>query len=162
MQVFKFQHFMKKPVTYQVKVDRADGTGVCDFKLEGQPTVQAPAADSFKGVECLVNIRYEPFTIGDSRGILKLTSPEGIEYNAMLLVVLQPLNLRAQSRALSAQNQLVSTSRILSTRNLSSLSLLTTSTSRWRANYQAHLSPARLLTCKSSTTASQTCRPPAV
>lgn len=84
MQVFKFQHFMKKPVTYQVKVDRADGTGVCDFKLEGQPTVQAPAADSFKGVECLVNIRYEPFTIGDSRGILKLTSPEGIEYNAML------------------------------------------------------------------------------
>lgn len=67
-----------------MKVDRADGTGVCDFKLEGAPTVAAPAADSFKGVECTVNIKYEPFTIGDSRGILKLTSAEGIEYNAML------------------------------------------------------------------------------
>lgn len=85
MQVFKFTHFMKKAVTYQVKVDRADGqAGVCDFKLEGQPTVAAPAADSFKGIECQVNVKYEPFTIGDSRGILKLTSPEGIEYNCML------------------------------------------------------------------------------
>jgi hypothetical protein len=84
MQVFKFTHFMKKAVTYQVKVDRADGQGICDFKLEGAPTVAAPAAENFKGVECQVNIKYEPFTIGDSRGILKLTSSEGIEYNAML------------------------------------------------------------------------------
>jgi len=84
MQVFKFTHFMKKAVTYQVKIDRADGAGVCDFKLEGAPTVAAPAADSFKGVECQINVKYEPFTIGDSRGILKLTSPEGIEYNCML------------------------------------------------------------------------------
>lgn len=52
MQVFKFTHFMKKAVTYQVKIDRADGQGICDFKLEGAPTVAAPAADSFKGVEC--------------------------------------------------------------------------------------------------------------
>lgn len=31
-----------------------------------------------------VNIRYEPFTIGDSRGVLKLTSPEGMEYSCLL------------------------------------------------------------------------------
>ena len=84
MQVFKFTHFMKKAVTYQVKVERADGNGVCDFKIDGQPTIAAPAADSFKGVELQLNIKYEPFTIGDSRGVLRLTSAEGIEYSCML------------------------------------------------------------------------------
>ena len=44
----------------------------------------APAADSTKGVEISCNIRYEPFTIGDSRAVLKLTSPEGMEYTCLL------------------------------------------------------------------------------
>lgn len=47
-------------------------------------TVPAPVAESFQGVEVSVNIRYEPITIGDSRGVLKLTSPEGLEYTCML------------------------------------------------------------------------------
>lgn len=67
-----------------MKIERADGAGVCDFKLEAAPTVAAPIADSFKGVECSINIKYEPFTIGDSRGIIKLTCAEGLEYNALL------------------------------------------------------------------------------
>ena len=29
-------------------------------------------------------MRYEPFTIGYSRGVLKLTSPEGMEYSFLL------------------------------------------------------------------------------
>ena len=58
MQTFKFTHFMKKAVTYQIKIERADGPGVCDFKIEGQPTVVAPEADSFKGVNFSVNIKY--------------------------------------------------------------------------------------------------------
>lgn len=29
-------------------------------------------------------MRFEPFTIGDSRAILKLSSPEGIEYTCLL------------------------------------------------------------------------------
>lgn len=41
-------------------------------------------ADSAKGVEVSVNIRYEPYTIGDSRSILKLNSPEGMEYTCLL------------------------------------------------------------------------------
>ncbi len=47
-------------------------------------TVPAPAADSSKGVEISCNIRYEPFTIGDSRAVLKLNSPEGMEYTCLL------------------------------------------------------------------------------
>lgn len=75
---------MKKAVVYQIKLERADGPGVCDFKIEGQPTIPGPAADSYKGVDLQINIKYEPFTIGDSRGILKLTCAEGLEYNCLL------------------------------------------------------------------------------
>jgi hydrocephalus-inducing protein len=46
--------------------------------------VAAPAAETQKGIEVQVNVRYEPYTIGDSRGILKLTSPEGMEYSCLL------------------------------------------------------------------------------
>lgn len=35
IQPFKFTHYMKKAVVYQIKVERADGPGVCDFKIEG-------------------------------------------------------------------------------------------------------------------------------
>lgn len=85
MQTFKFVHYMRKAVTYSIKIERADGLpGLCDFKIDGNPTIAAPACDSFKGVDLQINIKYEPYTIGDSRGILKITSVEGIEYNAML------------------------------------------------------------------------------
>jgi hypothetical protein len=85
VQAFKFTHFLKKPTTYAVKVERLDQPGqICDFKSE-VPQVAANGADSPKGVELLVNVKYEPFTIGDSRAILKLTSPEGMEYTCLLL-----------------------------------------------------------------------------
>jgi hydrocephalus-inducing protein len=83
MQAFKFTHFMKKATNYAIKVERTEGTGVCDFKAE-VATIAAPIAETYQGVELSVNIRYEPITIGDSRGILKLTSPEGLEYSCML------------------------------------------------------------------------------
>jgi len=83
MQAFKFTHYMKKQTTYAVKVERLDGPGTCDFKAD-VATVPAAAAESSKGVVLQVNIRYEPFTIGDSRGVLKLQSPEGMEYSCLL------------------------------------------------------------------------------
>jgi hydrocephalus-inducing protein len=83
MQAFKFTHFMKKATNYAIKVERTEGTGVCDFKAE-VATIAAPIAETYQGVDLNVNIRYEPITIGDSRGILKMTSPEGLEYTCML------------------------------------------------------------------------------
>lgn len=84
MQTFKFTHFLKKPTNYTVKIERIDAPGSqSDFKAE-VATVPAPAADSSKGVEISCNIRYEPFTIGDSRAVLKLNSPEGMEYTCLL------------------------------------------------------------------------------
>ena len=85
MQAFKFTHYLKKPTTYAIKIERLDQPGqICDFKSE-VPQVQAAAADSAKGVEIMVNVKYEPFTIGDTRAMLKLTSPEGMEYTCLLL-----------------------------------------------------------------------------
>ena len=83
MQAFKFVHFLKKQTNYAVKVERIDGPGACDFKAD-VAQVAAPAAESQRGVEVSLNVRYEPFTIGDSRGVLKLTSPEGMEYSCLL------------------------------------------------------------------------------
>jgi len=84
VQAFKFTHFQKKPTTYAVKVERVDPAGApSDFKAE-VAQVQAPAAESHKGVDVSCSVRYEPFTIGDSRGVLKLTSPEGMEYTCLL------------------------------------------------------------------------------
>jgi hypothetical protein len=51
VQAFKFTHFLKKPTTYTVKVERIDNpAGQSDFKAE-VATVQAPAAENHKGVE---------------------------------------------------------------------------------------------------------------
>ena len=77
---------MKKPTPYAVKIEKLDqSAGLGDFKIEGPAQVQAPAADSPKGVEVSVNVRYEPQTIGDGRAMLKITSTEGMEYTCLLL-----------------------------------------------------------------------------
>jgi hypothetical protein len=85
VQPFKFTHFQKKPTVYAIKVERLNpASGPSDFKIEGPPQVQAPAAESHKGVEVSCVIKFEPYTIGESRGVLKLTSPEGMEYTCLL------------------------------------------------------------------------------
>lgn len=83
MQQFKFKHYLKKQTTYAIKCeDMAENPSTC-FKVE-QPNVQAPAAENNNGVELSVNIRFEPNFIGDSRAIIKLNSPENIEYTCLL------------------------------------------------------------------------------
>jgi len=83
VQAFKFTHYLKKATNYAVKIERLDSAGASDFKAE-VATVPAGIADSPKGVEISVNIVYQPFSLVDSRAILKLNSPEGIEYTCLL------------------------------------------------------------------------------
>jgi len=84
VQVFKFTHYLKKATNYAVKVERIDNPAApCDFKAE-VASIAAPAAEGHKGVEVTCSIRYEPFTIGDSRGVLKLSSTEGMDYTCLL------------------------------------------------------------------------------
>lgn len=79
MQQFKFKHYLKKATTYSVKCEDMVGKVTTCFRVD-VPNVQAPIADSSNGVELSVNVRFEPNMIGENRGILKLTSPENIEY----------------------------------------------------------------------------------
>ena len=85
VQAFKFAHYMKKQTNYAIKIERLDVPNApSDFKVEGPQQVTAPAAESSKGVEVSVNIKYEPVTIGDSRSIIRLNPPEGMEYTCLL------------------------------------------------------------------------------
>jgi hydrocephalus-inducing protein len=79
MQQFKFKHYLNKPTTYAIKCEDMVGHATTCFKVE-QPNIQAPASDNINGAEVAINIRFEPNIIGESRGIVKLTSPENIEY----------------------------------------------------------------------------------
>lgn len=79
MQQFKFKHYLKKATNYAVKSEDMEGHPSTCFKVE-QAQVQAPASENNNGVTVGVNIRFEPNYIGESRALLKLTSPENIEY----------------------------------------------------------------------------------
>lgn len=83
MQSFKFKHYLKKATTYAVKCEDMSGHPSTCFKVE-QPSIQAPAAENNNGVNLSANIRFEPNIIGESRAVLKLTSPENIEYTCLL------------------------------------------------------------------------------
>jgi len=48
-------------------------------------TYQAPLADSNEGIECGIDIKYEPSNLGESRAQLTVISPEGGEYNCLLI-----------------------------------------------------------------------------
>jgi hydrocephalus-inducing protein len=54
-----------------------------DFSVE-TPTIAAPPTDSPDGSEVTINVRYEPSSLGESSGILLLSSPEGGEYQCIL------------------------------------------------------------------------------
>jgi hydrocephalus-inducing protein len=146
VQAFKFTHYLKKPSNYSVKIERLDTPGVAsDFKAE-VAQVQAPAADSAKGNEVSVNVRYEPYTIGDSRAILKLNSPEGMEYTCLLFgkstapvpqvsITNNLILYRDLSSVCLVLNQVQLTLRIHLMRRASSRLLSITLTSRWHLSH---------------------------
>ena len=82
MQQFKFKHFLKKATVYAVKCEDMTAHPSTWFKVE-VPNIPAPIADS-NGANLALNIRFEPNIIGESRAIVKLTSPENLEYSWML------------------------------------------------------------------------------
>jgi hypothetical protein len=98
VQTFKFISYVKKPTTYTVRVDKVGSkTVVTDPKAKAPPvqvdfyplvlannTFNAPAADSYDGVECGIDIKYEPSNLGDSRAVLFVSSPDGGEYQCSL------------------------------------------------------------------------------
>lgn len=98
VQQFKFINYVRKPTTYQVRIEPLSDKGsapqtnqkkqalsnLVDFTSESN-TINAPAADSREGIEVPVNINFEPASISESRAILKISSPEGGEYSCYLI-----------------------------------------------------------------------------
>ena len=97
VQKFKFTHFLKKATPYTVRIEKLGQTQTAvvggkekssstqsDFIPENQ-TVTVPPADSYEGVDQEIGIRYEPSKLGESRATLIISSPEGGEYQCLLV-----------------------------------------------------------------------------
>jgi len=83
VQVFRFQHFLKKQVQYQVKIERIGGNSPPDFTVE-KPTLDVQAAQSHEGLEASIPVRFEPSSLVESRAMITLSHPEAGEYTCML------------------------------------------------------------------------------
>eukprot|EP00830_Metopus_es_P004011 TRINITY_DN13708_c0_g1_i2.p1 TRINITY_DN13708_c0_g1~~TRINITY_DN13708_c0_g1_i2.p1 ORF type:complete len:852 (-),score=171.11 TRINITY_DN13708_c0_g1_i2:10-2565(-) len=88
VQTFRFINYVKKATTYTVKLERisaggAQGGAVTEFKSEPS-SIAAQPAESHLGIELSVNVKYEPNNIGESRAIMLITNPEGVEYSCLL------------------------------------------------------------------------------
>ena len=73
-----FTHFLKKASQYTIKVEKyADGVPFTDFI----PEIANITVDPTKGpAENMFNLRYEPSNIVESKGLLKVSSVDGGEY----------------------------------------------------------------------------------
>lgn len=101
-QTFKFIHYGKKPTVYNCRVEKIGQKApvnpdpkakapvvVSDFTVE-TATVNAPAADSFEGVEVGVNVRFEPSGLSESSSQLIVSSNDGGEYQCILNGITTP------------------------------------------------------------------------
>eukprot|EP01015_Nassula_variabilis_P031883 TRINITY_DN728_c0_g1_i4.p1 TRINITY_DN728_c0_g1~~TRINITY_DN728_c0_g1_i4.p1 ORF type:complete len:599 (+),score=110.56 TRINITY_DN728_c0_g1_i4:1-1797(+) len=95
-QQFKFINYVKKQNTYTCKIEKLgqkapvqtnskekQAVQLADFTTD-TATVAAPPADSYDGTEVVINIKFEPSSLSDSRALLTVSSPEGGEYQCLL------------------------------------------------------------------------------
>jgi len=91
VQSFRFLHFAQKPAQYTAKIEAAPGqpaNEVSDFIVESKEIKAAAAAE--EGIEVVVDIRFQPSALGEIRGLLVLSSPDGGDYKALLVGYTQP------------------------------------------------------------------------
>jgi len=128
VQKFKFTHYLKKQIPYTIRVERIGqgaksviqtkekekagkdkGVIPADFIPEVQ-TITVPAVTSYEGIDQEIGIRFEPSILGESRGILIISSPEGGEYQCLLIgtatppVPKGPIKIGAKSATVEFKN----------------------------------------------------------
>lgn len=95
IQTYKFLNFVEKPTQYQIKIDNLGTKQVTgggknakavqgDFSVDST-SINAPASDSKEGIEVPINIKFEPSSLNESRGLMTITSNEGGEYQCYLI-----------------------------------------------------------------------------
>jgi len=90
IQSFRFLHYALKPATYSASIEAAPGHkgAVTDFIVETKDIKAGAAAE--EGIEVSVDIRFQPSALGEIRGLLVLSSPDGGDYKALLVGYTQP------------------------------------------------------------------------
>ena len=91
---FNFTNYVQKPLQYACQIAKLThshetASGQTDFSIETQ-NFNAPKANSDLGVNCSVNIKYEPSILGVSKGLLTVKNPEGGEFQAYLIGTSEP------------------------------------------------------------------------
>jgi len=71
-QKFRFRSFRKAATQYTATVEDPD--------FEGEPKIDAPAAEDDEGVEAEVNVTYEPSKLGTKHATMLIKSADGMEY----------------------------------------------------------------------------------
>eukprot|EP00439_Symbiodinium_sp_Y106_P056261 s5157_g7.t2 len=111
IQPFRFLHYAQKATTFTATIEAAPGQKSCssDFAPEIKDSallsrelgpllfsvllcaqeVKVDAAGA-EGLEASINVRFTPSELGEIRGLLVLTSPDGGEYKALLMGYAQP------------------------------------------------------------------------
>ncbi|CAE7232354.1 Hydin [Symbiodinium sp. CCMP2456] len=110
IQPFRFWHYAQKATTFSATIEAAPGqkSVSSDFAPEikdSAPEVPVPVpisralpffqevkvdAAGAEGQEASINVRFTPSELGEIRGLLVLTSPDGGEYKALLMGYAQP------------------------------------------------------------------------
>ena len=126
VQKFKFTHYLKKPCPYAIRVERLGqgaakvvpskdkgvkdkGAIPADFIPDVQ-TITVQAAPSHEGVDQEIGIKFEPSTLGEVRATLFISSPEGGEYQCLLIGIASPpapkgpIKIGAKSQSVEFKN----------------------------------------------------------
>jgi len=91
VETFRFLHYAKRPATYTAVVEAAPGQKGAppnDFVVETKD-IRANAATE-EGIEVIVDMRFNPSALGETRALLILSSTDGGEYKALLVGYTQP------------------------------------------------------------------------
>lgn len=82
---FRFKTYCKKPHSFKAEIVNFEHEKYpLDFVLEGGGTVNGTPATSEEGVELAVNVRFDPSKVGETRAILRLSSPDAGDYTCLL------------------------------------------------------------------------------
>jgi hydrocephalus-inducing protein len=90
VQSFRFLHYAQRAATYTASIEAAPGHNglATDFIVETKDIKAAAAAED--GIEVVVDVRFQPSALGEIRGLLVLSSPDGGDYKALLVGYTQP------------------------------------------------------------------------
>lgn len=88
VETFKFLHYVKKPVTYEVTVESKEGSHKpppTDFFVDDKDKNKSVQPAKDEGDEASVAVHFQPSSLQEQRAVLRLSGPGGGEYSVLLV-----------------------------------------------------------------------------